>query len=82
MEDYKFEKSKIIPSVMHQKVPRMLTTCPSALKSILAKSNLANYNNNDLVSVDLQQHHHHSMKAVTFSVDFVKYYIGIKLKLI
>lgn len=49
---------------------RMLTTCPAAMKRLLAKNPLNS--ENELV-VDQQ---YHSVSSVTFTTDFVKHYFG------
>ncbi len=79
MEQYKFEKSKTNRQALNNvKVPRMLTTCPYALKMLLAKNDLiedtmpknhSNDHDNNQPSV----HHHNS---ITFTAEFVKYYFG------
>ena len=54
----------------------MISTCPSALKLLLAKNSNLNEEHNSrnyLPAVDQQ---HHSTKSITFTADFVKYYFG------
>lgn len=52
----------------------MLTTNPSAVKLLLAKSSLVDRADNLNTLVVNQQSHSHS--SVTFTTDFVKYYFG------
>jgi hypothetical protein len=59
----------------------MLTTCPSALKMLLTKTSLNNYE----IEKDEGEHYksllgdqqsHTSCSTVAFNIDFVKYYYG------
>lgn len=56
----------------------MLTTCPSILKSLLDKSNLINSNENiNQNKFNYGEQRIHSASSVTFTTNFVKYFIGI-----
>lgn len=73
-EDYIFKKEKTMkPIVNDHKVARMISTCPSSLKLLLAKNNVNSTDNvsSNLPAIDQQ---HHSTKSITFTADFVKYY--------
>jgi hypothetical protein len=52
--------------------PRLITTCPSALGSLIRKGELLGEHTDH--NIDQQQRTHSS---VTFSVDFVNYYFGL-----
>ena len=79
MEQYEFEKNKTHrQAINNAKVPRMLTTCPYALKMLLAKNDLIEDTvpkdrSNDHDNNQPLVHHHNS---ITFTAEFVKYYFG------
>jgi hypothetical protein len=59
----------------------MLTTCPSALKMLLTKTNLNNYEveKDDVenhIGILGDQHSHTSSSSIAFNTDFVKYFYG------
>jgi hypothetical protein len=74
-EDYIHEKIKLVHQgavIGSQKIPRMISTCPSALKQLLAKSKLAGISQEPIVNQQASS----SSKSVSFTADFVKYYFG------
>ena len=54
----------------------MITTCPSALKMLLAKSSLNTYDDLNANGVQVNQQTYSSSSTVAFTSDFVKYYFG------
>jgi len=59
----------------------MLTTCPSALKMLLAKTSLSNYeverdDDENYNNIQVGQQPQTSSSTVAFNTDFVKYYYG------
>ena len=79
-ENYELAKEKLTREYLSlHKTPRMLTTCPSALKRLVTKGaqNCEHVSLNDHV-VDQQCH---STSVITFTSDFVKYYFERETKI-
>jgi hypothetical protein len=79
-QNYEISRQKLNrPVFIRPKTARMLTSCPSALKLLLSKSNLAN-NVENTESGDLfnsGEQRVQSASSVAFTANFVKYYFGI-----
>jgi len=81
-ENYLLDKMKIQkPNVSEQKIQRMISTCPSALKMLFAKNALSNED----TTTDQHHHHHHShfgnFKTARFTSDYVKYFFEREKKM-
>jgi hypothetical protein len=67
------KRSRARPMLSKFKIPRPITSCPSALKSLLRKCDLMGIENqND----NLNDQQKARAGAVSFSADFVSYYFG------
>ena len=55
---------------------RMITTCPSAHKALVRKAKLSG------AHVDYRIDQQQRNSSITFSVDFVNYYFGMRVKLL
>lgn len=69
IQKYEFDKNKMFAKPVEQKKSRLLTTCPLVLKSLVSKNKLMEVN----VNVEKKAH---STSSVTFTGDFIKYYLG------